>query len=118
MSSQVTGICIIKVNGKILRSKEGAKIKLGGKERTAVTGHSVYGYSEKVVPAEIEATIADTRDTDLREMSDWVGARVLFETDTGKTYLVTNAFTTEPVELTGGEGDATLKMMGDPAIEQ
>ena len=35
---QVTGIVKIKVNGNLQRSKDGAKLNIGGKEREAVTG--------------------------------------------------------------------------------
>jgi hypothetical protein len=116
--AQVTGIVKVYVNGSLQRSKEGAKLILGGKERTAHTGHSVYGYSEKVVPAQLEFTLADMADTDLVELSNLVDATAKFETDTGKSYLIANAFTTKPAELTGGEGDVPMEMQGDPAVEE
>jgi hypothetical protein len=116
--AQVTGIVKVYVNGSLQRSKEGAKLILGGKERTAQTGHSVYGYSEKVVPAQLEFTLADMADTDLVELSNLVDATAKFETDTGKSYLIANAFTTKPAELTGGEGDVPMEMQGDPAVEE
>lgn len=116
--AQVTGIIFAHVNGKLLRVKEGAKLNTGGKERTAQTGHKVYGYSEKIVPAQFEGTIAHTADTDIDEMNGYVGATVTFECDSGVSYLMANAFTTKPCELTGGDGDLTLEMQGDPALEQ
>lgn len=115
---QVTGIVKIFVNGSLQRSKEGAKLSFGGKERTAQTGHEVYGFSEKVVPASIEFTLAHLSGDDLPGLSDTTGAEVKFETDTGVSYVITNAFTTKPVELTGGEGDVAVEMMGDPASEE
>lgn len=115
---QVTGIVKVYINGKLHRVKEGAKLILGGKERTAVVGHSVYGYGEKVVPGSCEFTIAHTADLDLQELADMVGATVRFETDTGLSYLINNAFTTKPPELTGGEGDVAMEMMGDAALEE
>jgi len=116
--AQVTGIVKVYVNGTMQRSKEGAKLMLGGKERTAQTGHSVYGYSEKVVPATVEFTLAHTADTDLPALNKLVDATVKFETDTGISYLVNNAFTTKPPELTGGEGDVAMEMQGDPAEQE
>lgn len=115
--AQITGIVFIKVNGQLLRSKEGAKLNFGGKERTAVTGFEVYGYAEKVVPATVECTLAHDSDTNVEELRDIVGATLEFETDTGKTYLVKNAFVTKPPELTGGEGELSLEFSGEPAIE-
>lgn len=114
--AQVTGIVFVKVNGDLLRSKEGAKLMLGGKERTAQTGHSVYGYSEKVVPSQVECTISHLADTDLNALNDTVDATVTFETDTGVVYTVPNSFLTKPPELTGGDGDVALEFQGDPAF--
>lgn len=116
--AQVTGICFITIDGKLMRSKPGASLKLGGKERTAQMGHKVYGYSEAVVASEVELTLAHMADTDLIELRDKVNATCQFETDTGVTFLLTNCFVSEPPQLTAGEGDVTLKLMGDPAEVQ
>lgn len=115
---KVTGIVKVFVNGSLQRSKEGASLMLGGKERTAQVGHSVYGFSEKIVPAELEFTLADMADTDLVALNDLTDASLKFETDTGKSYLITNGFTTTPVKITGGEGDAEVSMQGDPAVPE
>ena len=115
---QVTGIVRVFLNGSLQRSKEGAKLNLGGYERTAQTGHGVYGYSEKVVPASVEFTIAHTVDDDLEELANLTGATVRFECDSGVTYMIANAFTTKPPELTGGEGDCAIEMQGDPAVKE
>jgi hypothetical protein len=115
--AQVTGICYVKVNGSVLRTKEGATLDLGGKARTPVVGHEVYGYAEKVQPAVLEAKLAHTADTDLTDIKDWVDATLIFETDTGKQFIVANAFTTDTVKLSAGEGDIDLKMAGAPAEE-
>lgn len=115
--AQVTGIVKIYVDGALQRSKPGAKLKLGGVKREAVVGHSLYGFTEEVEPAELDCTLAHTADTDLPALNALKNANLRFETDTGTTYLVTNAFTTESCEVTSG-GDTSLKMMGDPAIEE
>ena len=117
--AQVTGIVKVYVNGTLMRSKEGAKLSMGGKERTAQVGHSVYGYSEKVIPATVAFNVAHTSDAGvLADLNDAVNATVRFETDTGLVYNIANAFTTKPCELAGGEGDVTVEMQGDPAIEE
>lgn len=116
--SQVTGIVKVYLNGALQRSKEGAKLKLGGKERTAQVGHAVYGFSEKVVPSELEFTLSHMPDTDLIALRDLTGATARFECDSGTTYVIPNAFVSEPPELTGGDGDVGVKMMGDPAFEE
>lgn len=114
---QVTGIVKLYVDGKLLRSKPGAKLKTGGKKREAVVGHSVYGHTEEVEAAELDCTLAHTADTIPSELNDITDAVLRFETDTGQTLVVNHAFVTEPVELASG-GDLTLKMQGDPAFEE
>lgn len=115
--AQVTGVVKLYVDGKLLRSKPGAKLKVGGKKREMVTGHSVYGYTEEVVASELDATISHMSDTDVVEMSGLTDQTLRFETDSGQTYTVTNAVTMEPCELSSG-GDMTLKMSGQPAIKE
>ena len=116
--AQVTGIVYIHANGSLLRTKEGATLMTGGQERTAQVGHRVYGFAEKIVPSTVTMTLAHTADTDIEELNGLTDATLVFECDTGVSYLIANAFTTKPVELTAGEGDLALEMQGDPALEQ
>jgi hypothetical protein len=116
---QVTGTVYLYVNGKSLRSKDGAKLDTGGKERTAqVAGGQVVGFSEKVVPAKIEATLAHMADTKVGDLNGFTDATAVFECDTGVSYLIANAFTAKPVVITGGDGDAAIELQGEPAVEQ
>ncbi len=115
--SQVTGIVKLFVDGKLLRSKPGAKLKVGGKKRDFVSGHRVYGFTEEVVPSELDCTLAHMADTDVVELSNLKDVTLRFETDTGQTYSVKDMATTEPCELASG-GDLSLKMMGSPAEKE
>lgn len=115
--AQVTGIVKVYIDGALLRSKQGAKLKLGGKKREAVVGHSVYGFSEEVEPSELDCTIAHTADFDALAIGEATNATLRFECDSGVTYLVRNAFTTESLEVSSG-GDTSLKMMGEPAVQE
>lgn len=116
--SQLTGIAFVKIDGEMTQSKPGAKIKLGGKKRTPVTGHSVYGFTESIDPAEVDLTVAHSAATPVEDWRGKTNAVILFETDTGVTYQVSNAFITDTPELTDGEGELTLKFAGDPAEPQ
>lgn len=111
--AQVTGRVYIKVNGKLLRSKDGAKLSnIGAVERTPVIGHEVYGYVEKTVAPSIECTLADTADLKLKEIHAIVNATCTFETDTGKIYILREAWTESALSLTGGEGEVECKFTG------
>lgn len=115
--AQVTGIVTVKIDGLITRSKEGAVLNLGGKERTAIISNGrVVGFAEKGVPAMVTFTLAHVGGDDLVGLQNKVDATIEFETDTGDTYIVRNAFATKPFELTGGEGDVACEFAG-PAAE-
>jgi hypothetical protein len=111
------GVAKIKIDGELLESLPGAKIDLGGKERTAVTGSfSLHGFAEKIKPAQVECEISLGPKTDLKKLSDIVGATIQFECDTGQTYVVNNAFNTVTAVVTEGEGGKIpLVFQGDPA---
>lgn len=104
MTNRVTGRVFISVNGLRLRSKEGAKLMLGGAEREAVVGDdSIHGYTEKLTVPGIECTISHMADTELKALADLTDASVQFETDTGPIYVLRNAWLAKPIEMTKGE---------------
>ncbi|KIO49595.1 phage tail tube protein [Nitrosospira sp. NpAV] len=116
MSNQVTGRVFVSVNGKRLASKEGAKLGFGGIEREAVLGDSgVLGYSEKTAVPYVECTIAHKGDTSLKELQDTTDASVTFEADTGKVYMLRNAWSAKAIEL--DKGEVALRFEGISAEE-
>lgn len=115
---QVTGRVFIKVNGNLLRSKDGAKlVNISGVERTAVIGNEVYGYAEKVVAPSIECTLSHTADLKLKDIAAMRDVTCTFETDTGTTYILRNAWCESALSLTAGEGDVECKFTG-VAVEE
>lgn len=110
MGNQLTGRVFIAVNGQRLRSKPGAKLNIGGVERSTVTGDSgVHGYAEKTVAPTLECSVSHGGDTSLTEMAAWKDVSIAFETDTGKVYQLRDAWLKTPPELTAGEGEVALK---------
>lgn len=113
MSNQITGRIRISLKGKLLRSKAGAKLNLGGVQRNAVLGDSgPLGFSEETMPPSIEGVIMHTAGTDLEELKAITDENIPFETDTGVTYVLRNAWLENTVELTGGEGEVPVKFVG------
>lgn len=102
----------------MVQSKPGAKLKLGGKKREAKTGHKVYGFTESVEAAELDLTLFHSAATDVEAFRDAIASVILFETDTGVTYQISNAFLMETPELADGDGELSLKFAGDPAEQQ
>lgn len=115
---QLIGRAFIKVDGDLLRSKIGAKIDLGGVVRTPVVGNDVHGFAETIKESMIECEIVLAKGDSLETLRNTAGAVVTFEADTGQTYIVRDAFLTEPPIITEGEGgDIPIKLAGKPAEE-
>ncbi len=110
--NQVTGLVYIYVDGKLLKSKEGAKLSnISGVSRSAVTGHRVYGFAEKVEVPTVECKLADQADLSLAEVGAIKDSTVTFETDSGKRYILRNAWCSNGIDLTAGEGDVDVVFM-------
>jgi len=113
MPNQITGRVRVSVSGNLLRSKSGAKLNIGGVERTPVDGDSgPHGFTEKTMVPFIECVISHTSDTDLEELKNMTDESITFETDTGKSYVLRNAWLENVIELAGGDGEVSLKFSG------
>ncbi|MGT2507911.1 phage tail tube protein [Cupriavidus basilensis] len=98
MSKQVMGRAYITVAAQRLASVPGtAKLNTGGVERTAQLSDAggVY-YTEKPVAAELECDILITQDTDILALNRTTDAVVLFQADSGQSYMVRNGFVVAP----------------------
>lgn len=105
----VTGRIFITVGGKRLASKEGAKLSLGGVEReTVLADTGVVGFSEKTVAPSVECTVAHTADFSMKEMQEMKDVSISFDTDTGKSFVLSNAWCAKQIELEKGEVKLTF----------
>ncbi len=115
----VTGTVIIKVDGASIRSKEGAKLEMGGFERTMQYADGApIGFSSKPIGSKITATLAHTSSSNLTSIRDITDISLLFVTDSGVRFSILYAFCTKPPEITGVEGDVAVEFMGKAATEQ
>ncbi|MEJ1378174.1 MAG: phage tail tube protein [Candidatus Sedimenticola sp. (ex Thyasira tokunagai)] len=109
--AQVTGRAYIKVNGKELRTLDGASFNPGGVNREAMKGGGkVHGFKEDDVEPTMKCKVVHTKDTSLKELADITDATVIFETDTGKRFVMREAWTSEPPELDANGGSIDLSM--------
>ena len=117
--SQRLGKAFIKWDGKLLESMPDAKLSLGGVERAPVIGaNAVHGFSEKIKESTLECEISMSAETRLAELNAIQDATITFEADVGQTYIMRNAFLTEPPTVTAGDGGkVTLKFAGPKAEE-
>lgn len=119
MSAQVTGTVVVRMNGLSLRSDAKATLSLGGYERKdRYADHGLAGFSQTPIASSIKANLLHTAQSDLQSIMDAKDVTLIFETDTGKRYTISNAFCTKPPELTGSEGEVSVEFMGNPAIEE
>lgn len=108
------GRAAITYNGKTLRTKPGATCNLGGTSRAADpldTGE--VGYVESTAAPELNCTVPLTADLDVDGLQNMVGAVVVFTSDTGKSWVIRDAFTVDTITV---GGDVALKFSGQPAV--
>ncbi len=111
--AQITGRAFIKHNGQLLRTKEGAKLNMGGVKRNTEKGDTgVHGYSEEVSEPFIECSIAHGADTNLTDLRDITDASITFETDSGKSFILRGAWLESPLELEAKGGAVALRFVG------
>lgn len=108
----LTGRAYITVAGKRLRSKEGAKLKYSSTSREGVTADTgVAGFREKVEIPEVECTLIHAADISLKEIEAIKGATISFDTDSGKSFVLTDAWRSVALELAGGEVGVKFQAM-------
>ncbi len=113
------GKVVIKVDGSQLESLPGAKIDVGGVERTTLLGdNDVLGNYEKPKPSRVECEIAVGKETSMAKIREWDDVTLSCECDTGQQYVIQGAWLTNSPEMTASEGGKIpLVFEGKPAEE-
>ncbi|MGE4406041.1 phage tail tube protein [Pseudomonas sp.] len=109
----------IKVDGKVLESMPGARLDIGGDERTTVIGsNAVQGFFETPKQSVLECEVSVGKETKLAEMRGWDNVTLSFECDTGQLYVVQGAWLTNTPNMTASEGGRVpMTFEGPPAEE-
>jgi len=107
--SQLTGKAKIRIDGKVIRTENGATLNPGGVKREPESHGGETFYSEADEPPMLECSVLLTKDVDVIALSGIKNATVMFEADTGQTFVMRDAFTTEPVSH-DASGKTPLKM--------
>jgi len=107
--AQVTGRVFITVAGKRLTSKSGATIKFGNVKREMVPAdNGVVGYKEATEAPGVECTLIHTADTSLTEIQAIVAASGSFDTDSGKSFVLSGMCCLDALAMADGEVKATF----------
>jgi hypothetical protein len=110
------GIAEITVDGDLLESLPGAKLDTGGITRTPVRGDGKIGFAEARKEAMVECEISLGAQTDVAKLNNASDVTVVFKTDVGQSWILREAFLTEPLVITGGEGGKIpVKLAADSA---
>lgn len=101
---QIAGKVFLTLNGQRLRSKEGASLETGGIERdAAISDSGVDGFMEKIVAPKVDCKVHLTYDIRLADLQGFKEGTLVFETDTGRTFTLINAWCAKPPKLEKGE---------------
>lgn len=112
--SQATGIVSIWLDGDLLDTIGGGEYEPGGFIRTRKeSDHNVH-YTEKREAGTVTCKVVHTSDTKLKKLQRFNG-ELKYETDSGKQYVIANAFCEGRPKVSGGEVD--LVFVGDPGDE-
>lgn len=103
-----------------LPTKEGATVNFGGVKREAVMGDDgVLGFSEVFDAApSIKATIVHAKTTDETAIRNFTGENITLNTNSGKSYTLMDAWTSEALELTIKDGQLEVMFLGTELIPQ
>lgn len=107
------GRATISYDGKRLQPKPGATLNLGGVARTPdPLDDGTVGFTEATAAPELSCTVPLKSDLDVEGLRNMTGANVVFESDTGKSWVIRDAFTVDAISV---GADVALKISGQPA---
>ncbi len=121
MGTKITSRAVINAGslGR-LPIKEGAEIGFGNLKREPVMGDDgVLGHSESYEEAPyIKCVIAHAKSTDEDAIKNFTDEPITLETNSGKTYTLTDAWTGDPLSLAIKDGQLEVMFYGYELIPQ
>ncbi len=121
MSTKITSRAVLNAGslGR-LPIKEGAEIGFGNLKREAVMGDDgVLGHTEEYSDAPfIKCTIVHAKTTDEDAIKAFVDESVTLETNSGKVYTLTDAWSSEVLSLNVKDGQLEVTFTGTELIPQ
>lgn len=100
-----------------LETKKGTKFNPGGITRNIVKSDFGVHHGNEMTEASVEGTLVYIQGLDLVALNKIEGVVLTLETDTGEAYMIRDASSSEPNELTAGEGEVSFKFFGQPAVK-
>ncbi|MGE4302442.1 MAG: phage tail tube protein [Novosphingobium sp.] len=115
--NQVVGQARVKVDGTVYSTSGESTMDIGGPSRESVKGDYEAGaYKEMTNEAKLDTTLLYKRGVSLADLRAIDDATVLFETDTGVTWIMREAYVAEVISF-GQDGKAKVVFQSGPAEE-
>jgi hypothetical protein len=112
------GRATIRVDGQVWETAPGATLDVGGTKRNPVIVGKKVGFAEETAPGTLVCETALMTGMTLADLRNVTGATIIFEADTGQSFVISNAFITVPPTMKDGAGgNVSLDFAGDPAQE-
>jgi hypothetical protein len=117
--SQIHGQATIRMNGTVLESEDTASLIVGGLKNNGRMVGRKFVHNQTMVAARVKCKVAVGAGTSLRDLQEISGAEIIFESDTGRTWIIRDAAQSAELELSGGAegGTVELEFTGNPAEE-
>lgn len=115
--AKMFGKATVKVDGQTLLTDDASKLMTGGVKRNVVKGNEVHGYAEEAVEASVELNVFIDANTDIDAINNWSDVTVMFQCDTGQTYVLAHAWLEEPLAPAAANtgGKTPLKLVAPKA---
>ena len=117
--AKLLGSADIVVDGDVLQTLPGATLDIGGAVRTARNGtRSVHGFSETIKEATVECEITLPEGYSVKRLHDVTGATISFQCDSGQSYVIREAWCSEPPKINDGDDAKVTAMFAGPPAEE
>lgn len=115
--AKMFGKATVKVDGQAMLVDDASKLMTGGNKRNVVKGTEVYGYAEEAMEASVDINVFIDANTDLDAINAMADVTVMFQCDSGQTYVLPHAWLESPVEpgAANNGGKTQLKFLAAKA---
>lgn len=118
MGKKLFGRATVRVDGRAYDTKKGSTLETGGIKREPRPGsNSSGGYTEELMGSKLEMTVLFGAGDSAAQINAITDSVIMFETDTGQTYVVRGGYAEGNNTITEGEGELKCVFYGEAAEE-
>lgn len=110
MPSILFGKAKVTADGQEMLVNDKSKLTLAGVKRHTVKGPRVYGFAEEVCEAMVDMTVFVDPNTDLDQINGMNDVTILFQADTGQSYVLPHAWLVDQVAAESATSGGTVPL--------